>query len=302
MSQSFTNRFIRTIVSGIFVLGSPGRPATAQAPQPAPQCTPAAALVAVPELSEGSGIAASRLTPGRFWAHNDSGDPVLFALDSTGRVVGRLQLPGASVDDWEAVAVGSCPSGSCIYVADIGDNNGTRKRITLYRAPEPAAATGPAEVKDVFHATYPDGAHDAEALLVAADGRLHVVTKGNTGPVALYRFPAELQAGSTMRLERVGEPRPRGSTDKITDGAVSPDGRWVVLRSTRALLFYRATDLWAGNWREAGRVALDTVGEPQGEGVTFGADNSLYLISEGGGWKQPGRFARLTCSLDRSSP
>ena len=77
----------------------------------------------------------------------------------------------------------------------------------------------------------------------------------------------------------------------------SPDGQWIVLRTEQALIFYRASDLLAGNWREAGREALTALGEPQGEGVTFGPDNSLYLMSEGGGKKRPGAFGRLTCTL-----
>jgi hypothetical protein len=78
---------------------------------------------------------------------------------------------------------------------------------------------------------------------------------------------------------------------------VSPDGQWIVLRTTQALAFFRAADLLAGKWREAGRVALGSVGEPQGEGVTFASNDSVYLMSEGGGKKQPGAFARLTCTL-----
>ena len=100
-----------------------------------------------------------------------------------------------------------------------------------------------------------------------------------------------------MRLERVGGPRVPANHDWITDGAVSPDGQWAVLRTDRLLMFYRTADLLAGNWGEAGRVALARLGEPQGEGVTFGSDNSLYLMSEGGGRRQLGRFARLTCTL-----
>jgi hypothetical protein len=263
-------------------------------------CEPKAPLVRVPELPEGSGLAASRRTAGRFWSHNDSGEAVLFALDGSGRVTGRVQVAGASVDDWEAIGVGPCPGGSCIYIADIGDNEAKRRQITVYRLPEPAAdASGPAQVDAVFHATYPDGAHDAEALLVRSDGRLHIVTKGDTGLVSLYRFPAELRAGTTMRLERVGAPRdPRqpGENARITDGAVSPDDRWVVLRSRETLTFYRSADLFAGNWRPAGAHALSSLGEPQGEGVTFGSDRAVYLMSEGGSKKQPGAFARLTCT------
>lgn len=302
MCLSFADRRVQILTSGVLIVAtSLATPLRSEAQQSAVQCKPAAALVRVPELPEGSGLAASRRTPSRFWSHNDSGAPVLFSLDSNGRVIGRLGLSGAAVEDWEAVAVGSCPSGSCIYLADIGDNNAERDRITIYRISEPAEASGSATASDVFHAAYPDGAHDAESLLVAPDGRLYIVTKGETGPVALYRFPSDLRAETTMRLERVGgprDPRPSARTDRITDGAVSPDGRWVVLRSVQALMFYRAADLLAGNWRETGRVAVATVGEPQGEGVTFGADNSVYLMSEGGGKKQPGTFARLTCALN----
>jgi hypothetical protein len=63
-----------------------------EAQQSSVQCKPAAALQRVAELPEGSGPAASRRTPGRFWSHNDSGEPVLFALDGKGRVIGRLTV------------------------------------------------------------------------------------------------------------------------------------------------------------------------------------------------------------------
>jgi hypothetical protein len=301
MCLSFAARCNRIGVSGALVVAaSLVTTMTAEAQQSAAQCKPAAALQRVGELPEGSGLAASRRTPGRFWSHNDSGKPVLFALDGHGQVVGRLSISGATVEDWEAVAVGPCPSGSCIYVADIGDNDAERKRVTIYRIPEPSEATGLAKVADTFHATYPDGAHDAEALLITPEGRLLIVTKGDTGPVSLYRFPNELRTGTTLRLERVGaarDPGPPADKDRITDGAVSPDGQWIVLRSRQALTFYRAADLLGGHWREAGRVALGSVGEPQGEGVTFGSNDSVYLMSEGGGKKQPGAFARLTCTL-----
>ena len=288
------------LVSALLVtVASLNAPSSFNAQQSTPQCKPAGPVVRIPELPEGSGLAASRRTPGRFWSHNDSGDPVLIALDSNGRVAGHLQVSGAKVEDWEAIAVGPCRAGSCIYVADIGDNDAQRDQITVYRIAEPAEASGWAKVSDVFRATYPDGAHDAEALLVTPEGRVHIVTKGDTGPVSLYRFPNELR-GTTLRLERVGEPRhPRqpARTDRITDGAVSPDGQWVALRSTQAMIFYRAADLLSGNWREAARVPLRSLREPQGEGLTFGSDNTVYLMSEGGGKKQPGMFARLTCNL-----
>lgn len=270
-----------------------------QAPGSTPVCRPQGSLVTVPELPEASGIAVGRRDTARLWALNDSGDPILFALDTRGGVTGRLRLSGVPVEDWEAVAVGPCPAGSCIYVADIGDNDARRTRITLYRIAEPAGADGTVAVKEAFHATYPDGPHDAETLLASPDGGLFIVTKGETGHIGLYRFPKDLRAGTMHQLQRVGQPRASGpvrATERITDGGVSADGQWVVLRGGQHLTFHRAADLMAGNWQEVRRVDLRSIGEEQGEGVTLAADNTVYLAGEGGGKARPGTFVRLSCS------
>ena len=103
--------------------------------------------------------------------------------------------------------MGRCPAGSCIYVGDVGDNAAKRKRITVYRIAEPTDAAGSATVTDVFHATYPDGAHDAEALLLAPDGRLHVVTEG--GIPASSRCTVLRRAALSRRVLCVGEGQAR---------------------------------------------------------------------------------------------
>ena len=54
----------------------------------------------------------------------------------------------------------------------------------------------------------------------------------------------------------------------------------------------------SGNWREAGRVSLKTLGEPQGEGIAFGDERTIYVVGEGGGKSRPGTFGRLTCTFD----
>lgn len=292
---------IRAMRVGLMVVTvSIGWPAVSIAQQaPAPQCQASGALVRIPELPEASGVAVSRRSPGRLWAHNDSGDALLVALDTRGSVTGRVRVSGVKVEDWEAVAVGACPGGSCIYIADIGDNDADREHVTIHRVPEPSTEDTVA-VKDTFHATYPDGAHDAETLLVAPDGRLFIVTKGETDAVGLYRFPRELKPGATHQLERVGNPRASGKaseTERITDGAVSPDGTWVVLRTRDGLALHRAADLFAGNWTDAGRVDLRAAGEAQGEGVAIAADGTVYLTGEGGGKSQPGTFATYACSM-----
>jgi hypothetical protein len=107
-------------------------------------------------------------------------------------------------------------------------------------------------------------------------------------------------------LERVGVSRPAGRDDgderagaRVTDGAVSSRGDWVVLRSNDSLTFYRASDLLDGTWRAASTVEVKSLGEPQGEGVAFGSDDTLYLVGESGGRARGGTFAVLRCSLGR---
>jgi hypothetical protein len=260
-------------------------------------CKPSGSVVTLAALPEASGLAIGKGSTTRLWMHNDSGAPELIAVDAAGNITGRVVLSGARVDDWEALASGPCGKGSCLYVGDIGDNDASRKQITIYRVPEPAQASGTVKA-EAFHAAYPDRAHDAETLLVSPAGTLFVVTKGDTGPTAVYKFPPQLQAGTTMKLERVGEAiaeKPNAS-GRITDGAFSADGRWVVLRTRTTLTFYRGDDFTRGNFKPAHRVDLSALNEPQGEAVVFGAGNTLYVGGEGGGKSQPGTLAALSCA------
>ena len=256
--------------------------------------------VELPDLPEASGVAVSRRIPGLLWSHNDSGEPVLFALDAKGTVTGRVRVAGADVTEWEAMAVGTCPGGSCLFVADIGDNDARRRHITIYRVPEPNPDERATLPGDAFHATYPDGPHDAEALFVTADGDLYVVTKGETGHIALYRFPQPLRAGSVVRLQQVAILGGRATKkDRITDAAASPDGQWIALRTRDAVAFYRTNDLISGRRRESFSFNVRELGERQGEGIALASEGTAYLVSEGGGKKRPGTLARIVCELPR---
>ena len=298
MRLAFSRWSTWAIVSVSLVLSTAGAAGQVPATRP-PRCELDGTLVRVSQLPEGSGIAASRRSPSRFWTHNDSGQPVLFALDSKGAVVGQVRVPGTKVDDWEAIAVGPCPSGSCIYVGDIGDNDAERREIVIHRLPEPVDASGAVAGAELFRVRYPDGAHNAETLLVAPNGDVMIVTKGDTGAARVYRLPSNAKPGTTVTLQAIGKPRPAGSSrndELITDGAVSPNGELVALRTRTAVVLYRVSDLLSGDWREAGRVSLKELGEPQGEGIAFGDEKTLYLVGEGGNKKKPGTFGRLTCA------
>jgi hypothetical protein len=263
-----------------------------------PGCRPAGDVIRIPELSEASGVAASRRTPGMFWMHNDSGEPMLFAVDAAGTVKGRVRVTGAALVDWEDVAVGPCAAGTCLYLADIGDNEANRPQVTVYRVAEPSPADAATARVETFHATFPDGPHDAESLFVTKDAGVYVITK--TSP-RLFRFPLSPDGGRATRLEALGAPMQGADEDREnrpTGAAVSPNGDWVAVRTNRSMAFYRTADLTSGRWHEQFRVDLTGLGEPQGEGVTFATNDTLVLAGEAGGEDRgPGTLARLACDF-----
>lgn len=282
------------------VPAAPAVPAPADSAAPAQLCRTDASGIALPDaVHESSGLA---LAAGgdALWTHNDSGRPVLQLVGLDGRSRGEVAVAGATVTDWEDVAAGPCPgSGRCLYVADIGDNQANRARITIFRIPEPAAGDARSQPAEALSAVYPDGAQDAEALFVLPDGAVFVVTKGETGAIALYRLPRTARPGTASRLERVAELRagPVARRDRITGAAASPDGQWIAMRTLRALHFYRTGDLASGQLGTPLTVDLEPLDEPQGEAVEMGPGGAVYLSSEGGKKETPASLSRLTCTL-----
>jgi len=242
------------------------------------------------DVPEASGLAVSRRREGLIWTHNDSGnDPVLFAIDATGAVQGRVRLP-ISARDWEDISAAPCPAGNCLYIADIGDNEMVRKSVRVFRVPEPDPQALQTGRPDVFTVTYPDGPHNAEASFVA-DGRLFIITRDRTG--GLYRSTSLLGDGGDITLERIAEL----GLPAVTDAETSPDQTAVIVRTSDELVMYRAADLVRGGRVAHGlRIPIDGLREPQGEAVALAGDGTIYLASEGGPLNRAGRLVSLRCA------
>ena len=254
-------------------------------------------------LPDASGLAISRRDSNVLWSLNDSGAPVVLALSTDGRLLGRVRITGASVSDWEDVSVASCGAASCLYVADSGDSGGTQRNdVVIYRVREPSPQDRETEPAEVFDAAYPDGEdHEVEALFVV-DERLFLVTKGH--PSLMFALPRELTPGSIATLERIGVvPTERflattiPRRTRITDAETSPDGRWVSLRTNEALLLYRSDDIVHHQLDDFWHADLRPLGEPRGEGVAISDAGDVYVAGEGGSVNRPGTFAHLRCAL-----
>ncbi|MCR8577091.1 esterase-like activity of phytase family protein [Streptomyces sp. Isolate_219] len=242
---------------------------------PAAADEPDGFTISDPRITESSGLTASRTHPGIYWTHNDSDDgPYLYAVDGkSGRTVARITLRGVGAPrDVEAISAG--PDGD-LYVGDIGDNlGGSWNHLWIYRFPEPKRLRDTTVTATQFVVKYADGPRDAEAMMVhPKTGRVYLASKKQGGGGALYEGPRQLTASGTNTFRKVAP------VDLwVTDGAFSPDGTRLVLRSYFGSRIYR--------WQDGRPKDLGSVGVPvqqQGESVTFTADGrTLMYGSEGG--------------------
>jgi hypothetical protein len=251
-------------------------------------CEPTGKTVQLDNLPEASGLTLSLRNRGILWSFNDSGDPVIYALDTSGHVRGTVRVANARVKNWEAITSARCASGSCLYIADIGDNKEKRPEITIYRVAEPRPTDTETAPAQQLRARYPDGPHDAEALFIAHDGTLRVITKDK--PAFVYRFPEPVESNTVMTLERESTL----PMEKVTDAETSPDGEWIGVRSKEEMIFYRNEEFALAE--HGTPISLRTLGEPQGEGLAIGADGTVYLASEGKKG-QPGSFRTMRCTF-----
>lgn len=228
----------------------------------------AAAVPAVPvfafeddRISESSGLVDLGST---MVTTNDSGDEaqVYVVSSRSGKTLATTRYAD-KVEDVEALA----PAGSdAVWVGDIGDNQRRRKTVQVYRVP--VGASDQSVTATSYDLEYPDGAHDAESLIVGSDGRLRIITKSLLGG-RVYVAPRTLSAERTNQLKA-------GPDVDIwaTDAAVFPDGKHILVRGYGGALVATFP-----GFRTVAEFALPD--QEQGEGVSIGKTGSIRLSSEG---------------------
>jgi hypothetical protein len=245
--------------------------------------------IRVRNLGEVSGLVVSRKNPDVIWVHNDGGRKQVFAVTTSGQLVTRVRVE-VHLTDVEDIAIGPGPEEGVdyIYLGDVGDNTSGRPDIRLVRFPEPELkgikdkkidAVGVEE----FRLRYPDGPHDAEALLVdPSTGDVFIVVKENHRS-RLYRAPADsLRKGSPAALELAGYL----NVEDVSAGDISPSGDLIVLRDEdRGWIWNRpaGSSVISSFQRSPRPVLVRAGGQAQnGEAIGFTQDGkSYYTVSEG---------------------
>ncbi len=295
-------------------VATPGAPTAAPAVDPAPpprdcsrpsDCYERPAPVGAFDeevVAEASGLVASLRSPGVYYLLDDGpGTTQVWVLRPADGLLGAMTFTAVETRDTEGLAVGPCGAGdpvTCVYVGDVGDNRRSREQIRVYRFIEPDLSAGvPDQVgADWVDLRYPDGAHNAEALLVDTSGVPHLVTKarfdeetGVTGPTRMYRAPGyadgTLEWLGDLALPATARGLAAGVVGNVVTGGDSRAGH-VLLRTYDAVLSYtapQATDPLSAlpTWpvQELPSPVLR-----QAEAVAFAADGCGYvMVSEGEG-------------------
>lgn len=271
--------------------------------------------IASKDITESSGIAASKCQTGVFWTHNDSGDDAfIFAINEKGDNLGTWRVQTAENLDWEDIAEFRDKSGKCfIYIGEIGDNKIQRPVHAIYKVPEPVVSDASANttIKDALMTepaeqmrfSYPDHNQNAETLMVhPATGDIYVLTKRLDGPAGIYKlkpsFDKFAEARTSVRAnlnpssdsngiqvaEKIGELAvPNVPNGFLTGGDISPDGKHVAICDYSAayeLTLPANSPNFDDIWKQT-PVTIDRGRLEQGEAVGYTADgNSLILTSE----------------------
>lgn len=260
------------------------------------------------------GTAASGV-PGRYLTVDDDDGPLeLVAIDQSGAVVGRTRVDDVDAVNPEALALGPCPDGICVFVGDIGFTH--RRTVTVHRLPlnavaaegtadQPAAATVTAESWDY---RWPDDPPDAEGMLVEPDGSVLIVEKvrheRESRPARLFRGPAgggDLTAIAEFALPAPTVPMRTLMTGNVVTDATSDDSRVLLLTYDQVIEYRdpqgRAREHLADfpTWPHRN---LPLPPSAQAEGVASTPDGCGYaVISEAGpgGWSSVGRLSISSC-------
>jgi hypothetical protein len=250
-------------------------------------------------LAELSGLVADGE---RWYAVNDGGTKsnvyVLTKQCAVEKVISGPTDP-FDVEDLARAADGT------FWLSDTGDNNRQRTTVALI-------ALTPAGKTTLYRLTFPDGAHDTEALLLDKRDVPYLITKNPLGGADVYRPAGPLASPGPTPMEKVGSlglkstdtpggpvPGIIGST-LVTGAASTADRSVVAVRTYTDAYLYSVPDdnLVGALGKEPVRVPLPD--ERQGEAIAFEPNGDLISASEGTG--QPIRLVAGAAALVAPKP
>jgi hypothetical protein len=224
-------------------------------------------------LNESSGLVV--VNENCFWSINDSGnEPVLYAFDSSGRLLRERSLTNATNTDWESLT----HKGDTLFIGDFGNNMNARTNLAFWQVPpgQQKATHLPFQYPD--QANFPPAKSnwnfDAEGSFYWK-GHLYWFSKTRVTHdphTKLYRMAPEPNAKAQL-LDSFP------IDNMITGADISPNGHQVVLMGYGNA--YRLKPFKPHSLDEV-EVTSISIPHSQTEAVAFLDSNWCYLTDEQG--------------------
>lgn len=197
---------------------------------------------------------ASDASRGVYWVTDEAGGAVR-AISSSGQTLGTLTYQATT----QSVQALSLSRGS-LYVGDIGGSRTTVRLIKLG-----SLAYGAVQSQS-WQLTYPDGAHEARALMVSPKGNVYLVTSG-TKP-GVYRLSNQLSTTATNKLVRVAD-----APADVTDATFLASGNAVVMRTPDQVLVVDA-------YKWTTTASAYVLPQASGQGLATGLTSQSVLLAD----------------------
>ena len=232
-------------------------------------------------IDEASGIGDSYANPGFLWVELDSGNPpALYLLKHDGTLGKTIHLKGANNRDWEDLVVSNGPVSAkkYLYVGEIGDNDQVYGQYSIYRMPEPMATADSISDFDKINFVYPDGSHDAEAMLIdPVSNDIYVITKRDqASKVYKIAFP---QSTTTMNKASFVMDLPYKG---VVSATLSPKQTEILVKTYSSIYYYKKKE--TESFEHALHQQYQSLAyqvEAQGESICFSNDNTgFFTLSE----------------------
>ena len=207
--------------------------------------------VADASLDEISGVAPSYKNPGVLWVIMDHGNAAeIYALDEFGSTLATIDVDGAENVDWEDIDLVACGAGTCLVVADTGDNERTRTDLALIVVEEPVLDGSTTEYTlpgQPYGFSWPNAGEDNEALTHTSDDRFVLVSKRTDSSAGVYTLPMFVDGavatslGQVVTLEAPPQVQePIGAP--VTSAALWPDDSLLLLRTYPGTISFSLPD------------------------------------------------------------
>ena len=222
------------------------------------------------------------------WTVEDNGNKdEIYQVDFYGEIKNTLEVKNGKNDDWEDLA--KDVSGN-LYIANIGNNDNSRKNLVIYKLPNPNNEPGDKIDAEQIEFYYPDQKefppkknrlfYDAEALFHHGNS-LYIVTKNRSKPfngeAHIYSIP---DTKGKYKATFVGSFTP--CTDwkicQITSIDISPKGDKIVALSYGKLFVF--TEFTLDDFSKGKLQEIDLGARTQLESVGFLNDDTLLISDE----------------------